>query len=90
MPSTARTGRHRRGGSTQNADAGQGDLVSSMGRLSVRSLPTAIRVPPISAYASGKPAVPVAGKAVVVGEVIAEAETIPDNFSSTSEYLKVS
>lgn len=51
--------------------------------------PVKIVVPPISAYASGKPAVAVAGNAVVVGEAIAQAEPIPDNFSSTSAYLKV-
>lgn len=94
-PSTARPDRM----SPPNADAGiadseQDDLESSIGRLSLRLLPemptATMTVPPISAYAIGKPAVAVAGGAVVVGEPIATAETIPDNFASTSGYLKVS
>lgn len=50
---------------------------------------TTLVVPPISAYASGKPAVAVAGKAVVIGEAIAKARSIPNSFSSNSGYLKV-
>lgn len=56
----------------------------------MRSVPAInLRVPPLSAFASGKPAVASAGKAVVVGEAIAKAEPIPDNCSSSREYLKV-
>ncbi len=75
------------GGKTVEA-AKEDDLVMSMGRLSMRSSP-AVRVPPLSAYAIGKPAVAVAGKEVVVGEMIPKAEAIPDNFPSTYAYLKV-
>lgn len=93
MPAMARAGNSSKSStsdkSPRNTDAGQDDLVSSMGRLSMRPPPAVIKVPPISAYASGKPAIALAGKAVVVGEAIARAEPIPDNFSSTAEYLKV-
>lgn len=69
--------------------AGTDDLVSSMGRVSMCSPKATLIVPPISAYASGKPAVAVAGMAVVIGEAIPDAKPIPENFSSTSGYLKV-
>lgn len=90
MASAARRGgrsRQRRRGSPTSE---QEDLAASMGRLSIQVQGTSkIRVPPISAYAMGKPAVAAAGEAVAVGEAIPKARAIPDSFPSPSEYLKV-
>lgn len=95
VASNALTGRRsRKEGLSRKADAEQDELVSSLARESMRpplaTSPATMVVPRISAYVSGRPAVAVAGKAVVIGEAIAKAEHIADNFSSTSEYLKVS
>lgn len=88
----ALTGRRSKSGKLPR-NAGHDQLASSRGRVSMCP-PTAassatLVVPPISAYASGKPAVAVAGKAVVIGKAMAKTRSIPNNFSSNSGYLKV-
>lgn len=64
---------------------GQDDLTSALGRMSVGS--TRLKIPPLSAFEFDSLAV--AGRAVEIGERVAQAEDIPINYDTSSAYLMV-